>query len=82
MGAGKLGALIIPIVINSLHHAELGAFVVFSSLAVAAFLVEMRMPETFGENVGDFIEETEEGEKALISFQVGESDGRKVPLLD
>ena len=82
VGAGKLGALTIPIVINSLHNAELGAFVVFSSLAVAAFLVEMRLPETFGESVGDFIEETEGGEKALISFHGGESDGKRVPLLD
>lgn len=73
------GALITPIVVVSLQREGLSSLVLFGSFGLIVAILITRLQETDGKNIGDYIEETQSDQKALLTFK--DEDDKTMPLL-
>ena len=63
----------------SLQKEGLSSLVLFGSFGVLVALLITRLQETEGKTIGDYIEETQSDQKALLSFK--DEDEKHKPLL-
>ena len=75
-----VGALITPLVVVSLQNEGVSSLVLFGSFGILVALLITRLKETDGKNIGDYIEETQSDQKALLNFKDTE-DEKHIPLL-
>lgn len=71
--------MITPIVVVSLQHEGLSSLVLFGSFGLIVALLITRLQETEGNHIGDYIEETQSDQKALLTFK--DEDEKHMPLL-
>lgn len=69
-------------VVNSLQNSEWGSFIIFGSFSIVVALLILQMEETYGTNIGDYIQETQVGQKPLLSFHNNNNeDDKNIALL-
>ena len=64
----------------SLQNQGVSSFILFGSIGLLVALLITRLKETEGKNIGDYIEETQSDQKALLTFKDTE-DEKNIPLL-
>jgi len=67
-------------VVVSLQNQGVSSFILFGSIGLLVALLITRLKETEGKNIGDYIEETQSDQKALLTFKDTE-DEKNIPLL-
>lgn len=73
--------MITPLVVVSLQHEGVSSLILFGSFGVIGALLITRLKETEGKNIGDYIEETQSDQKALLSFKETGFEEKHLPLL-
>lgn len=77
----KKGALITPLAVSSLiSNEKVNSFVFFGSFGFLVVFLITRLKETDGKNIGDYIEETQSDQKALLTLK-DTADDKHIPLL-